>query len=142
MSLWWAWFDGVRALRGACTRQRTFVWMCLALAGFCLRTDRAGVSSWMRALSLRENAYPRLLHLCHSPALDVERLTACWVRRVLTLLTPVKVAGMTVWVGDGLKAPKEGRKMPAVKRLHQASANNSKPEYIFGHSFQAIGWYC
>ena len=53
--------------------------------------------------------------------------------------TPVTAAGMTVWVGDGLKAPKEGRKMPAVKKLHQQSANNSKPEYIFGHSFQAIG---
>jgi DDE superfamily endonuclease len=113
--------------------------MCLALAGFCLRTDLAGVSGWVRVLSLHEKAYPRLLHLCHSCALDVERLTACWVRLVLSLLTPVKAAGMTVWVGDGLKAPKEGRKMPAVKKLHQASANNSKPEYIFGHSFQAIG---
>jgi hypothetical protein len=139
MSLWLAWFDCVRALREACSRQRTFIWMCLALAGFCLRTDRAGVSSWVRALSLHEKAYPRLLHLCHSPALDLERLTACWARLVLTRFTPVTAAGMTVWVGDGLKAPKEGRKMPAVKKLHQASANKSKPEYIFGHSLQAIG---
>jgi hypothetical protein len=58
---------------------------------------------------------------------------------VLGLFTPVTVAGMRVWVGDGLKAPKEGRKMPAVKKLHQESANNSKPPFIFGHSFQAIG---
>jgi hypothetical protein len=28
--------------------------------------------------------------------------------------------------------------MPAVKMLHQQSASNSKPEYIMGHSFQAI----
>jgi hypothetical protein len=28
--------------------------------------------------------------------------------------------------------------MPAVKRLHQQSASNSKPEYIMGHSFQAV----
>ena len=28
--------------------------------------------------------------------------------------------------------------MPAVKKLHQESANNSKPEFIFGHSFQCI----
>jgi hypothetical protein len=113
--------------------------MCLALAGFSLRTDRAGVSSWIRALNLPGKAYPRLLHLCHSSALDIERLTTCWVRLVFTLFTPVQAAGMTVGVGDGLKAPKEGRKMPAVKKLHQASGNNSKPEYIFGHSFQAIG---
>jgi len=29
--------------------------------------------------------------------------------------------------------------MPAVKKLHQSSQNNSKAEYIFGHSFQALG---
>ena len=28
--------------------------------------------------------------------------------------------------------------MPAVKKLHQESQNNSKPEFIFGHSCQAI----
>jgi len=41
-------------------------------------------------------------------------------------------------LGDGVKAPKEGRKMPAVKSLHQESASNTKPEYIMGHSFQAM----
>jgi hypothetical protein len=41
-------------------------------------------------------------------------------------------------VADGLKAGKEGRKMPGVKLLHQESQNNSKPEYIMGHSIQAI----
>jgi hypothetical protein len=29
--------------------------------------------------------------------------------------------------------------MPAVKKLHQSSENNSKATYIFGHSFQALG---
>jgi hypothetical protein len=43
-----------------------------------------------------------------------------------------------VCLADGIKAPKEGRKMPAVKLLHQQSASNSKPEYIMGHSFQAV----
>jgi hypothetical protein len=28
--------------------------------------------------------------------------------------------------------------MPAVKKLHQESSNNSKPEFIDGHSFQAL----
>jgi hypothetical protein len=43
-----------------------------------------------------------------------------------------------VCLADGLKVPKEGRKMPAVKKLHQESTNNSKPEFIDGHSFQAL----
>src|SRR3990172_10073160 len=34
--------------------------------------------------------------------------------------------------------PKEGRKMPAVKSLHQESDSNSKPPFIMGHSLQAI----
>ena len=44
-----------------------------------------------------------------------------------------------ILVADGLKVPKEGRKMPAVKKLHQESGDNSKPQFIFGHSFQAVG---
>jgi hypothetical protein len=41
-------------------------------------------------------------------------------------------------LGDGIKAAKAGKKMPAVKKLHQESESNTKPEYIFGHSCQAI----
>jgi hypothetical protein len=48
------------------------------------------------------------------------------------------VNGRIVLIADRIKAPKTGRKMPAVKKLHQESQNNSKPEYIFGHSCQAI----
>jgi len=43
-----------------------------------------------------------------------------------------------VLLGDGIKIPKSGRKMPAVKRPHQASENNTKPEFIMGHSVQVV----
>jgi len=46
---------------------------------------------------------------------------------------------MPILIGDGVKQPKEGKKMPGVKRLHQESENSSKPEYIFGHMFGTIG---
>jgi hypothetical protein len=49
-----------------------------------------------------------------------------------------KVNGRYVLVADGIKAPREGRKMPAVKSLHQESESNSKPSFIMGHSFQAV----
>jgi hypothetical protein len=42
-------------------------------------------------------------------------------------------------VGDGIKVSKEGRKMPGVKRLHQESEDVSKPEWIRGHYFSALG---
>jgi len=48
-----------------------------------------------------------------------------------------KYNGRILLLADGIKVAKSGRKMPAVKKLHQESQNNSKPEYIFGHSCQA-----
>ena len=42
MQLWIEWFRGVVQLREACSRNRTFVWMCLALVGFSIRTELLG----------------------------------------------------------------------------------------------------
>ena len=53
-------------------------------------------------------------------------------------LSPVRVNGRLVVVGDGIKVPKRGKKMPAVKLLHQQSNCSTKPEYIMGHSLQAV----
>lgn len=138
MLLWNHWLQAVLALRPACARARTFLWMLLALAGLCCRSDNAGVTSFVRVLNLSGKAYHRLLHLFHSDGLNLEALTACWLRLCLALFRPVEVNSRLVFLADGIKAPKEGRKMPAVKLLHQQSAGNTKPEYIMGHSMQAI----
>ena len=82
----------------------------------------------------------RLLHICHTPGVQVEQLSIDWARLVMKLFPPVRVGGRLVRVGDGLKGGKEGKRMPAVKKLDQSSATNSKAPYIFGHSFQALGW--
>ena len=139
MTLWIEWFWCVLQLRGACARKSTFMWMALALVGFSIRNDLLGVTSFVRACFLSPKAYHRLLHLFHSPALKLHRLTELWVRLVLKLFRPVTVQGHLVFEADGLKVPKEGKKMPAVKALHQESEDNSKPSFIMGHSFQAVG---
>ncbi len=59
MPLWWEWFRCVQALRPACARHRTFVWMSLVLAGLSVRADLAGVSSFVRALGLEASCYRR-----------------------------------------------------------------------------------
>jgi hypothetical protein len=138
MELWCAWDAWVQTLRPACTRQATFEWMRLVLAGLCVRADRAGVSSLVRALALQPRTYLRLLHLFHSEALQIPRLTALWARFCLDRFPPLQVGDAIVCLADGIKVPKEGKKMPAVKKLHQESANNSKPEFIDGHSLQAL----
>jgi hypothetical protein len=113
--------------------------MTLVLAGLTIRSDLAGVTSLIRASWLVERCYDSLLHLFHSKALKLGVLTRVWVAFVLRSFQPIRVKGRPIFVADGLKVPKEGRKMPAVKKLHQQSENNSKPRFIFGHSFQAVG---
>jgi hypothetical protein len=139
MVLWNEWWRCVAQLRPACARAVTFMWMALVLLGMSIRLDLAGVTSFVRASWLLPGAYRRLLHLFHTPALRLPELTSLWTRLALTLFTPLRFGGRPLFAADGLKVPKEGRKMPAVKHLHQESSDNSKPEFISGHSFQALG---
>jgi len=140
MRLWQEWWRWCAPLRGACARQRTFLWMSVVLAGFCVREDLWGVTSLVRALGLQAVCYDRLLDFFHSPALNVETLTRLWAALVVNLHPGlVRCNGRLVLVGDGIKIGKAGKKMPGVKRLHQSSESNTKPEFILGHSCQAVG---
>jgi len=138
--LWLAWWRAVQPLRPACARTTTFLWLVLVLAALCLRPDLAGVTSLVRALGLSDASYYCLLHFFHSPGLDLDRLTQLWRQTILRLFGRclVRVNGRLVVVVDGLKRPKEGRKMPAVKSLHQESRCNAKASFIMGHSLQAV----
>jgi hypothetical protein len=138
MKLWTQWMQAVRALRPACTHSLTFVWMVLVLIGLCCRSDNLGVTSFVRVLNFRPQAYHCFLHLFHSKALDLDALTSCWMRLCLVLFRAFLVRDRLVVLADGIKAPKEGQRMPAVKSLHQESGNNTKPEHIMGHSLQAL----
>ena len=139
MQLWVKWLQCVWKLRPACKRTRTFLWMVVVLVGMCIRSDCWGVTSFVRAVGLKAGTYLRLLHLFHTPALVLDRLTRCWAQLVLKWFEPVRAGDRLVYVADGLKVAKEGRKMPAVKKLYQGSQDNTKPPFIFGHSFQVVG---
>jgi hypothetical protein len=140
LSLWGLWWDAIQLLRPAFSRLSTFMWFATIVAGITVRVDTLGVSSIVRALNLRRKLYHRLLAHFHSSGVKLDRLAALWTQAVLRLFSsPVHVNGRLVLVGDGIKAPKRGRKMPAVKLLHQQSESNTKPEYIMGHSMQAVG---
>ncbi len=136
--LWRHWWKLASRLRGACARKRTFLWMVLFLAGITVRADLAGVTSIVRALGLLPTCYDRILDLLHSPALHLETLTRLWCGLVFEQSGIQRFNGRPVLVGDGIKVAKSGKKMPGVKKLHQSSESNTKPEYIFGHSCQAV----
>jgi len=136
--LWTYWWEMARQLRGACARKRTFLWMIVCLMGMTVRTDLLGVTSIVRALGLLPACYDRILDFLHSPALNLDTLTRLWCGLTLKQPDILRFNGRPVLVGDGIKAAKSGKKMPAVKKLHQESESNTKPEYIFGHSCQAV----
>ncbi len=137
--LWELWWILVCELRPACARTRTFLWMAVCLAGMTTRRDLMGVTSIVRALGLLPVCYDRLLDFFHSPALNVDKLVRAWRDLVFRAMPDIlRVNGRPVLVGDGIKIAKAGRKMPGVKKLHQQSESNTKPEYIFGHSCQAV----
>lgn len=138
--LWRAWWRAVPTLRPAGHRSATFLWLAVVLAAFCLRPDLAGVTSMVRSLGLCDRCYACLLHFFHSSALPLPPLTAAWLQTVRALLGRhlVRIQGRPVVLVDGLKRPKEGRKMPGVKSLHQESQCNAKAPFIMGHSCQAV----
>jgi len=134
--MWWGW---VEELRPACGRTRTFFWMATCLMGTSTRKDRMGVTSLIRAQGLQPVCYDRLLDFFHSLSLKVSVLTQLWGALVFRIHPSLYwVRGKQVLIGDGLKVAKSGRKMPGVKKLHQTSYSKTKPEYIFGHSCQAV----
>jgi hypothetical protein len=139
MSLWIHWWNVIWLLRPAFSRLRTFLWFATAVAGFSVRTELLGVTSIVRALNLDARCYNALVDCFHSSAVKLDQLTALWTQLMLRRFPQkLRVNGRCVLVGDGIKIAKCGRKMPAVKLLHQQSDSNTKPEYIMGHSIQVV----
>lgn len=139
MQLWILWWNVISLLRPACSRTRTFMWFVICVAGMTIRVDLLGVTSSVRALGLHERFYCNLLDNFHSDGIKLNHMSALWAKIVLNHFPGIlRFNNRLVLVGDGIKIPKQGKKMPGVKSLHQESESNTKPEYIMGHSFQAV----
>jgi hypothetical protein len=114
------------------------LWLAVVLIAWAVRPDLLGVTSFVRASFLQPRCYHLLLNFFHSNAVVLSLLLSAWVTLALKVFSPCIEHGYRIFVADGLKVAKEGKKMPAVKCLHQESVNNSKAEYIMGHSFQVV----
>lgn len=126
-------------LRPVFSREASFEWFVLLLWGVLLSTQPAGVTSYVNGIGLSEGYYHQALHWFHSSAFSIDKLCyrwGCWLR---TQSHTHRLRGQLVYVGDGIKVGKEGRKMPGVKGLHQESENVGKPTWIRGHYFSALG---
>ncbi len=126
------------ALRPVFRRQATFQWFVLLLWGVLLADQPPAVTSYLNALGLSEGYYHRALHWFHSRAWQVSDLWQHWGQWLAAHRYAKRLQEQLVYVGDGIKVAKEGRKMPGVKRLHQESQDVSKPEWIRGHYLGAL----
>jgi hypothetical protein len=105
-------------LRQAFSYTSTFLWFTVTVAGLSIHPDMFGATSIVRAFGLQANCYASLLKHFHSPGVRVDVVTALWAKVAARLFADFRVRtqdGRPVFVGDGIKVPKCGRRMPAVK---------------------------
>jgi len=124
--------------RNCFSRYASFSWFVVIVVGIMVRYDNLGVTSVLRSLYLIP-CYELILGFFRSSAWTIEVLIAKWCLIVKEHAKLVKFGDAVVFIGDGVKSSKEGRRMPGVKKLHQESDNSSKSEYIFGHHFGGVG---
>jgi len=121
------------------SRKASFGWFVTVIIGFMLRGDHLGVTSVIRDLSLSPWCYERLIHFFHSEAWDPELIRKTWWKLLAERASVYRVKKRCILIGDGVKQSKEAFHMAGVKKLLQESENSSKPQYIFGHMFGAVG---
>ena len=138
MELWTTLFQLLWQLRDGFARLRTFQWFCVAVVGFCIRGDLAGVTSFVRCVELDEKYYHSLLQFFHSSSFKLSRVTELWVELIIRIAPLLVINGRIVLVADGINNAKEGKQMPGVKSLHNSSQSNSKATFIMGHSIQEV----
>ena len=121
------------------SRKAAFNWFVTITIGLMLRSDKLGVTSVIRDLALNPGCYDSMLHFFRASSWSLEEIRKRWFSAVKLYAPLYKEGNYHVLVGDGVKQPKEGRRMPGVKKLFQESENSAKPEYIHGHMFGGLG---
>lgn len=116
-----------------------YKWFIVIVAGFIIRLDHYGVSSFIRWLFLDPSQYNLLLHFFRTDSWCLTALTAQWITLAIRYYPVPEFNGRILLIGDGIKVSREAKMMPGVKKLRQDSENSGKGEYIFGHHFNAVG---
>ena len=129
----------LKQLRPTFSREVPFEWFVLLMWGLLLSHQPAAVTSYVNGLGLDESCYGAALHWFHSKAFRIDEACQRWGHWLSSHTAAQRLKGQLVYIGDGIKVGKEGRKMPGVKGLHQESDDVNKPEWIRGHYFSALG---
>jgi hypothetical protein len=140
IKIMWVWLNAaIKQFETCFSRKPAFCWFVIITLGLMLRTDHLGITSIVREFNLTASAYPAMIHFFRSESWYIVSIKYTWINFVASMPVLIKEDGRCILIGDGVKQPKEGRKTPGIKKLHQESDNSSKGEYIHGHLFGGLG---
>ena len=132
----WSCIESVLSRFRPCfSRSASYFWFLIIVAGFIVRLDHLGTSSFVRWLFLNPDCYELMLRFFRASSWDLTSLLRLWAGMCLDLFPVIEFNGRKVLIGDTIKLIKEAWRMPGVKILRQESDNSGKPEYIRGHHF-------
>jgi len=120
-------------------RKETWQWFVVLVTGFMLRNGQRGITLVISVLRLKPELYHTMMHYFRSKAYNVPNLYEKWIQTARRHVDFMKIGDRIVLLGDHIKVPKEGRRMPGVQIIHQESQNSGKGEYIEGHVHAHIG---
>ena len=129
----------LKEFRPCFSRKAAFGWFVTVIVGFMLRSDQLGVTSVIRDLSLAPRCYEPLIHFFHSTVWEPDTIRETWWKLLAKWAPIYRVKKRCILIGDGVKQSKEAFHMAGVKKLLQESENSSKPRFMFGHMFGAVG---
>jgi len=132
-------YHAVGSFRSLFSHHRTWLKFALIVLGFIASTEMVGVSSWCRFWLLDVSGYHSLLQFFRSSTWSLSALAHHWAVFVLAQQQVVYWQGRCVLLGDHTYVSKEGRRMPGVVTLHQASETQRKPSYFRGQCWGALG---
>ncbi|MCP3924545.1 MAG: transposase [Desulfobacterales bacterium] len=134
-NIWALIFPLILSCRSAFKTKISFFWASVVIIGFCMGGDGTGhITGIIRCLDLNPQCYTSALAFFCSGATDLTTLRCLWLSIVLKNFNTFKINGYTLIAIDEIKIGKEGKRMPGVRLTHQSSQNNSKPEFIMGHT--------
>ena len=101
-------------LRPGFSRDIPFEWFVLLMWGLLLSHQPPAVTSYVNGLGLGESCYSAALHWFHSKAFKMDEVCHRWGNWLSSHTAAQRLQGQLVYLGDGIKVGKEGRKMPGA----------------------------
>ncbi len=131
--------DILLCFRTCFSRKASFGWFVTIIVGFMVRSDMLGITSVIRDLALKPALYSSMGHFFRADSWEWEDIFIAWARTLSSHAPLKRIAGRAVLVGDGVKRASDGRSMPCTKKMVQESESASKPSFIHGHLWGAVG---